>query len=175
MATLLYNPRPTLRPSRALSALLADMLHDPQPAHAQPTTAFVPAADILETAEGFELLLALPGVKKNDLSIEFLDGELVISGARPNPAAAAKEAATTATEAGAPAAADDKPAVLEAEAPAGPRFLRTETSYGTFSRSFRLPETVNVKAIGAELADGLLRVTLPFDTEKVTKQHIEIR
>ena len=35
--------------------------------------------------------------------------------------------------------------------------------------------TVNVKAIGAELTDGILRVTLPFDTEKVTSQHIEIR
>ena len=33
---------------------------------------------------------------------------------------------------------------------------------------------VSVKAIGAEFADGVLRTTLPFDTEKVTKQYIEI-
>jgi HSP20 family protein len=34
---------------------------------------------------------------------------------------------------------------------------------------------VNVKAIAAEMSDGILRVTLPFDTDKVTKQLIEIR
>lgn len=173
MATLLYNTRPSLRPSRALSAMLADMLQAPQTAAAQPTPAFVPAADILETAEGFELHLALPGVKKEAVNLEFLDGELVVSGNRPNPAAAAKEAAANATEA-APAN-ENTPAVVAPEAPAAPKFRRTETNYGTFSRSFRLPETVNVKAIGAELTDGILRITLPFDTDKVTKQHIAIR
>ena len=171
MATLLYNTRPSVRPSRALSAMLADMLRDAQPATNQPTPAFTPAADILETAGGFELHLALPGVKKEAVNIEFLDGQLVISGERPNPAAAAKEA--TATEA--PAHDENRPAVLHPEAPDAPKFRRIETNYGPFSRSFRLPETVNVKVIGAELTDGILRLTLPFDTEKVTKQHIEIR
>ena len=177
MATLLYNTRPSLRPSRALSAMLADMLQAPQAAAAQPTPAFVPAADILETAQGFELHLALPGVKKEAVNLEFLDGQLVVSGNRPNPAVAAKEAAATATEA-APTtenAAENTPAVVAPQAPAAPKFRRTETNYGTFSRSFRLPETVNVKAISAELTDGILRVVLPFDTDKVTKQHIEIR
>jgi HSP20 family protein len=153
--------------------MLADMLRDPKAAPAQPTPAFMPAADILETAEGFELHLALPGVKKEAVNIEFLDGQLVISGDRTNPAAAAKEAAATATEAN--GADENKPAVVAPEAPAAPKFRRVETNYGTFSRSFRLPETVNVKAISAELTDGILRLTLPFDTEKVTKQHIEIR
>ncbi|MBF9141740.1 Hsp20/alpha crystallin family protein [Hymenobacter properus] len=178
MATLLYNTRPSLRPSRALSAMLADMLQAPQTNAAQPAPAFTPAADILETAEGFELHLALPGLKKDAINIEFHDGQLVISGERANPAAAAKEAAATATEANAgdEAKADEnKPAVVTPEAPAAPKFRRLETNYGTFSRSFRLPDTVNVKAIGAELTDGILRVTLPFDTDKVTKQHIEIR
>ncbi|GAB3582093.1 Hsp20/alpha crystallin family protein [Hymenobacter daeguensis] len=177
MATLLYNNRPSLRPSRALSAMLADMLQAPQTGAAQPTPAFVPAADILETAEGFELHLALPGVKKEAVNLEFLDGQLTVSGSRPNPATAAKEAAATATEA-APAAenaSENTPAVVTPEAPAAPKFRRTETNYGTFSRTFRLPDTVNVKGIAAELTDGILRVALPFDTEKVTKQHIEIR
>ena len=50
-----------------------------------------------------------------------------------------------------------------------------EGQYGTFERSFRLPDTVNVKAIAADLADGVLRLTLPFDTEKTTRQTIAIR
>jgi HSP20 family protein len=173
MATLLYNSRPSLRPSRALTTMLADMLRDPQTAPAQPTPAFTPATDILETATGFELHLALPGVKKDAVTIDFHDGQLMISGNRPNPTAEAKEAAATATEA---SSSDDSntPAVVTPEAPAAPKFRRTETNYGSFTRSFRLPEMVNVKAITAELTDGILRVTLPFDTEKVTKQHITI-
>jgi HSP20 family protein len=158
--------------------MLADMLQAPQTNAAQPAPAFTPAADILETAEGFELHLALPGLKKEAVNIEFHDGQLVISGERANPAAAAKEAAATATEANAGdenKADENKPAVVVPEAPAAPKFRRLETNYGTFARSFRLPDTVNVKAIGAELTDGILRVTLPFDTDKVTKQHIEIR
>ena len=174
MATLLYNPRPSLRPSRALSAMLADMLREPQAPASTPAPTFVPAADILETATGFELHLVLPGVKKEAVSIEFLDGQLVVAGNRPNPATAAKEAAAAATEAPAETAANT-PAVVAPEAPAAPVFRRTETTYGSFSRSFRLPDTVNVKAIAAEFADGILRVVLPFDTEKVTKQHIAIR
>jgi len=177
MATLLYNTRPSLRPSRALSAMLADMLQAPQTNAAPPAPAFTPAADILESANGFELHLALPGLKKEAINIEFHDGQLVISGERANPAAATKEAAATATEANAgddANANENKPAVVSPEA-AAPRFRRLETNYGTFARSFRLPDTVNVKAIGAELTDGILRLTLPFDTDKVTKQHIEIR
>ena len=62
-----------------------------------------------------------------------------------------------------------------AVASAAPKFRRTKISYGVFRRVFRLPDTVSVKAIGAEFADGVLRTTLPFDTEKVTKRYIEIR
>ncbi len=174
MATLLYNNRPSLRPSRALSALLADVLREPQAPANPPTPAFVPPTDVLETAIGFELHLALPGVTKEAVSIEFLEGQLVVSGRRLKPAGAALEAAVPAIESLAATAANT-PLIAAPEAPAAPRFRRTETSYGSFSRSFRLPDTVNVKAIGAELTDGILRVTLPFDTEKVTSQHIEIR
>ena len=164
MATLLYNNHPSLRPSRALSTMLADMLRESQSAPAQPISQFIPAADVLETTTGFELHLALPGVKKEAVNIEFIDGELVVAGERPHPAAPAKEATLAA----------DETTPAEA-APVAPKFRRTETSYGAFRRSFRLPDTVSVKGIGAEFADGILRITLPFDTEKVTKQHIAIR
>ena len=173
MATLLYNPRPSLRPNRALSVLLADMLRDPQASTAPATPSFTPAADILETAAGFELHLALPGVKKEAVHLDFLDGQLVVSGSRPHPATVAKEAAASALAA--QPADETTPAAVAPAVVAAPTFRRTETAYGDFRRSFRLPETVNVKAIGAELTDGILRVTLPFDTDKVTAQHIEIR
>ena len=147
MATLLYN-RPALRPARAFSSLLNEVLRDAQPATPQPSDSFVPATDIFETAAGYELHLALPGVAKDAVSLDFQDNQLVVTGNRPAPTTEGENA---------------------------PKAHRLETRFGEFSRTFRLPETVNVKAISAELTDGLLRVVLPFDTEKVTKQHIEVR
>ncbi len=146
MNTLVYN-RPSLRPSRTFNALFGELLRDTLPAGQNPSTAFHPAADILETKAGFELQLALPGVAKDAVNIDFQQGQLVISGERK-----------------APATGDD-----------APKFRRAETAYGSFRRAFRLPETVNAKAISAEMADGLLRVVLPFDTDKLTPQHIEVR
>ncbi|QDA60777.1 Hsp20/alpha crystallin family protein [Hymenobacter jejuensis] len=147
MATLLYNNRPALRPSRAFNSVLNELLRDTLPAVNEPGKSFVPQADVLESAQGFELQLAVPGVAKEDVKIDFQEGRLVISGERKAPAA------------------DEN----------APKFRRVETAYGTFTRSFRLPETVDVSAINAELTDGILRVSLPFDTNKVTKHHIEVR
>lgn len=144
MATLLYNNRP----ARAFNSVLNDMLRDTLPAALNaPAKSFYPAADVLESGEGFELQLALPGVAKEDVKIDFQDGQLVVSGERKAPEAAEN----------------------------APRFRRVETGYGSFSRHFRLPETVDVTAINAELTNGILRVTLPFDSKKVTKHHIEVR
>lgn len=148
MSTLLYNNRPAVRPARAFNSLLTELLRDAQPATPQPSATFVPAADIFETTQGFELHLALPGVAKDAVSIDFQDNQLVVTGNRPAPATEGENV---------------------------PQLRRVETRFGEFRRAFRLPETVNVKGISAEMNDGLLRVTLPFDTEKVTKQHIEVR
>jgi HSP20 family protein len=148
MSALLYNTRPVVRPARAFNSMLNELLRDAQPTTPQPSTSFVPAADIFETAQGFELHIALPGVAKDAVSIDFQDNQLLVSGNRPAPATEGENV---------------------------PTLRRVETRFGEFNRTFRLPETVNVKAITAELTDGLLRVTLPFDTEKVTKQHIEVR
>lgn len=148
MATLLYNPQPAQRPARAFNSMLSELLRDAQPAVAQPSTSFVPAADIFETGQGYELHLALPGVAKDAVNIDFQDNQLVVTGSRPAPATEGDEA---------------------------PKLRRVETRFGEFRRAFRLPETVSVKAISAELTDGLLRVLLPFDTEKVTRQRIEVR
>ena len=148
MSALLYNPRPTLRPVRAFDSMLNELLRNAEPATPQPSTSFVPAADILETAAGFELHLALPGVAKEAVSIDFQDSQLIVTGSRPAPAT---------------------------EGEGAPKLRRLETRFGEFHRSFRLPETVSVKNITAELTDGILRVQLPLDAEKVTKQHIEVR
>lgn len=143
MATLLYNNRP----ARAFNSVLSEMLRDTLPALNEPVKTFVPQADVLEGPTGFELHLLLPGVAKEEVKIDFHDGQLTVSGERK-----------------APEAAED-----------APKFRRIESGYGSFSRSFRLPDTVDVTAIGAELTDGVLRLHLPFDSKKVTRHQIEVR
>ncbi|MCA8831665.1 Hsp20/alpha crystallin family protein [Hymenobacter pini] len=143
MATLLYNNRP----ARAFNSVLNDMLRDTLPALNQPIKSFVPQADVLEGPAGFELHLLLPGVAKEEVKIDFQDGQLTVSGERK-----------------APEAADD-----------APKFRRVESGYGSFTRTFHLPDTVDVTAIQAELTNGILRLQLPFDSKKVTKYQIEVR
>lgn len=147
MATLLYNNHAALRPARAINSMLNEMLRETLPGLSQPAKSFMPAADVLEGEQGFEIQLALPGVVKEDLKIDFQEGQLIISGERKAPAAEEN----------------------------APKFRRVETGYGSFTRSFRLPDTVDVTAIDAELNSGILRITLPFDSKKVTKHHIEVR
>ncbi|MCB2407129.1 Hsp20/alpha crystallin family protein [Hymenobacter lucidus] len=147
MATILYNNQPALRPARAFNKVLNELLRDTLPATTEPSQTFVPLADILESEQGFELHLAVPGVAKENVKIDFQDGNLVISGERKAPVAEGN----------------------------GLKFRRLETAYGTFTRSFRLPDSVDVTAIEAQLTDGVLRLKLPFDSKKVTKHQIEIQ
>jgi HSP20 family protein len=53
-------------------------------------------------------------------------------------------------------------------------YYRTERSYGTFSRSFSLPNTVDVKKIAAEYRDGVLTLSLP-KAEEARPRQIEVK
>jgi HSP20 family protein len=50
-----------------------------------------------------------------------------------------------------------------------------ESSYGTFSRSFYLPDNVNVEKIDASYKDGVLNIVLPKDAKKEMKKTIAIK
>jgi len=55
------------------------------------------------------------------------------------------------------------------------QYLRIERSYGTFSRMFSLPTTVDAERIKAEFKNGLLKITLPKREESKPKSiHVEI-
>ncbi|MCC3157681.1 Hsp20/alpha crystallin family protein [Hymenobacter sp. 15J16-1T3B] len=146
MATM-FNTLPARRVVRPFDAVFNQLFNDTLPGFAT-GTGFMPAADVFETAAGFELQLTLPGVAKEALTIDVQEGFLTVSGERKAPVTEGENAV---------------------------KVRRAESSYGTFSRKFRLPETVNANAIQAELTDGVLRLTLPFDTDKTTKRLIEVR
>ncbi|MFT2007407.1 Hsp20/alpha crystallin family protein [Pontibacter sp. 13R65] len=108
-------------------------------------SAFTPYVDACETDKGFELELALPGLRKEDISIDFQEGKLTISGERK---LEKKE--------------DNR------------RYHMIETQYGSFTRTFYLPDNVNPDQIKAQLTDGILHVSVPKDEQKTMKRQIKI-
>jgi len=90
-----------------------------------------PAVDISETSEAYVIHAELPGTKKEDVSLTVDDGLLTLKGER-------KSETET----------NDK------------KFHRVERSYGSFTRTFRLPENVSDQHIAASFKDGVLEVKL---------------
>jgi len=88
--------------------------------------------DISETDKEFVIKAELPEVKKEDVRVTLDDGVLTIAGERRH-----EKEHKDANE------------------------IRVESFYGTFSRSFSLPDNVDATGIRAETKDGVLRVRIP--------------
>lgn len=105
-----------------------------------------PSTNILESTENFQLQMAVPGVNKKDIKIDLEKNVLNISSEK-----SAQEKDN-----------DDI------------KFTRREFLYGTFCRSFTLPETIDVDKISADVKDGILTVTLPKKEETRVSKEIKI-
>ncbi|MFM7651858.1 MAG: Hsp20/alpha crystallin family protein [Vulcanococcus sp.] len=97
----------------------------------------VPAAEVHDTAEAYELVLELPGVDKGAIAVKATDRTLVISAERRSQREEAAEGS-------------------DAKAP-----LLSEFRYGTWSRSFGFPQPIERDQLEATYRDGLLRVIAP--------------
>jgi HSP20 family protein len=106
---------------------------------------FVPRVDIIEEDKSFELHVAVPGMSKDDFKIDLNDNYLTISGERKFNREKKEE-----------------------------NFYSVETQFGTFSRSFTLPENVDATKISAKYVNGILEVTIPKDEKKVLKSTIKV-
>ncbi|GAB4418447.1 MAG: hypothetical protein OHK0039_29860 [Bacteroidia bacterium] len=104
-------------------------------------TPAVPATNIRDNGDAFELELALPGLKKEDVRIE-LDHNVLTIASRQETSHEEKD------EQG--------------------NYARREFYFQRFSRSFNLPETVDQTAISARSEDGILHVRLPKRAEAQT-------
>ena len=93
-------------------------------------------ADLSETDEGYELQIDLPGMKKDDVAIDYSDGILTISGER----------------------SDEREDKRKG-------YYLSERSYGAYERSFRVPDSVEPDRIAAEFRDGVHTVKLPKSEE----------
>ena len=99
------------------------------------TATWIPAVDIHEYADRFELYVDIPGVNPSSVELTLEDGVLTLSGER----------AQKASNNGA----------------GSPQYQRTERSQGQFHRRFVLPDTVDSDKVNATGKDGVLTVTIP--------------
>lgn len=103
-----------------------------------------PSVDIWEDKENLFLEAELPGIKSEDVELSIENNVLTLRGERK----------------------------FEKNAE-GDNYHRVERSYGSFTRSFTLPQTVSTEGVKAEFNEGLLRVTLP-KREETKARKIEI-
>lgn len=87
--------------------------------------------DIHETEDGYTLSFDLPGMDRKDVAVEVKDGVVTVSGERKQEETKKKDG-----------------------------YTYREKRFGSFSRSFRLPEHVNESEVSAKLKDGVLEVSL---------------
>ena len=91
-----------------------------------------PSADISETDQEYLIRASLPAVKKEDVTVTVEDGMLTLSGQR-----------------------------RQQDERKDEKFHKVESFYGSFSRSFSLPEGTDPSAIRAESKDGVLTIHVP--------------
>jgi HSP20 family protein len=110
----------------------------------------VPAAEVHETAQAYEVVLELPGVDREAIDVKATERSLVVSAERRPSRAAAPEGEA------APTRPEDDGSGRRARGP-----LLSEFRYGTWSRSFRFPAAIDRERLTAHYRDGLLTVTAP--------------
>jgi HSP20 family protein len=135
-STMAMSPIATWEPFRLLREM---MVQDPfrelgWPSLPEATTplAFNPNFDIKENAEGYYFRADLPGVRESDLEVNLQGNRVTVTGKR--------EAEKT----------DEHD-----------KYYIYERSYGAFTRSFTLPDGVEVDKAKAELKDGVLTLFMP--------------
>ena len=101
---------------------------------------WAPSVDISETDQEYLIRASLPAVKKEDVNVTVEDGMLTLSGSR-----------------------------RQQQEQQGEKFHKVETFYGSFSRSFTLPEAIDAAAISAESKDGVLTIHVPKTRAEISK------
>jgi HSP20 family protein len=132
----------TWDPFRAMREMMSwDPFRELAAFPAHDPAAFAPSFEVKETKESFLIKADVPGVKESDLELHLVKNRLTIQGKRD-------------------AEKEDK----------GETFYTWERSYGSFTRSFTLPDGIDSEHLKAELKDGVLTVVLPKSPEVKPKK-----
>lgn len=109
------------------------------------TGSWIPQVDIFEDEDHIKVLAALPGMKQKEINVNIENNVLTISGERK----------------------------LENEDKRD-NYARVEQHYGSFSRSFSLPNTIDAGKVEASMDKGILTVNLP-KREEAKPKLIEVK
>jgi len=105
------------------------------------TSAFAPAVDVYEDEHNVTLKVQVPGIDEKDIDIRIENNTLTLHGERKFEKEEKEE-----------------------------NFRRVESSYGSFTRTFTLPQTVDAEKVTANYDKGVLKITLPKKAEAKPKQ-----
>ena len=105
-----------------------------------------PSVDLFEEGNEFVMNVDLPGIKKNDITIDLSENILTLSGEKKRKEKFVKE-----------------------------DYCRCERSFGKFMRRFELPNNLDVEKIKAHFEDGILEVRIPIKASEKKHKKIAIR
>ena len=106
---------------------------------------WAPAMDITENQDAYTVKTELPGMDPKEIDVQVIGDILTVRGERKQEKEEKKE-----------------------------NYIRTERVYGSFSRSVRLPSSVDAKGVEAKYTAGVLSIRLP-KTEETRKKKIDIK
>jgi HSP20 family protein len=140
-----FAPANELLGVRRLNALLDEAFTGWPVGNGVATSAWLPSVDVFEDKESLKIVAELPGLKPEDVKITLENSTLTLRGEK-------KQVAEEKTE----------------------RVHRYERSYGSFERSFSLPNTVDADKVAASFENGVLTITLP-KAEKAKPREIAVK
>ena len=143
MALIRWEPAAELNTIQNEMNRLFNTFFDSQGGHSSgsPNRSWIPAMDLVETADHYILRADLPGLSDEDVNVQLEDNVLTVSGER--------QAQRNAQDAG---------------------YLRLERAVGSFSRSLTLPDGIDPDSVQAAFARGVLEVTIPKPEQKKPRQ-----
>ncbi len=142
-----FGEQPYFREMEEMSDRLNRLFAYPRPyeKEALKLAEWSPVVDIQETETEYLVKAELPEVLKENVKVTVENGVLTIQGER-----------------------------KQEKEEKGKKFHRIERSYGTFLRTFTVPEEVEATKVAADFKDGVLRIRLP-KTEKPRTKAIEVK
>ena len=105
------------------------------------TTSFAPPVDVYEDEHNVSLKIEVPGIDEKDIAVRLENNTLTVHGERKFEKEEKEE-----------------------------NFRRVERQYGSFTRTFTLPSTVDADKVSANYEKGVLKITLPKKAEAKPKQ-----
>lgn len=142
-----FSPRSDLRNlQREVDRVFDTFFRPSRESDEESSAMWRPRVDLAETDDAYQIHVDVPGMRKEDIDINFQNGQLTVSGER--------RAETSES--------DEKR-----------NYMRVERSYGRFYRSFSLPNTVAIDQIEANYENGVLNIRVP-KTEEQRPRRIEI-